>query len=98
MIKQKQRLENTLKNIHKNYNAAVDKGVFENVMPFYQPKNVDATVYNTSAFTNLRFCFKTIRMACNEDIIKALNSDTAYAYAKPMIAEFFNTINAEYHG
>lgn len=93
--KAKASLENTLKNIHKNYNAAVDKGVFENVMPFYQPKNVDATVYNTSALTNLDSALKLIN-GSKEDIIEALNNDTAYAYSKPMIAEFYNTINADY--
>jgi hypothetical protein len=93
--KAKMNLENTLKDIHKNYDATVDKGVFANVMPFYQPNNVNVTIYNTSALTNLDSALKLLS-GTKEDIIKALNSDTAYAYAKPMIAEFYNTINSEY--
>ena len=39
--KAKAAIESTLKGIHKNYDVGVDKGVFENVMPFYND-NVDA--------------------------------------------------------
>jgi len=86
---------NTLKGIHKNYDVAVDKGVFENVMPFYQPNNVDPTIYNKTAFTNLDSALKLLE-GNKEDVLKALNNDVAYQYAKPMVEEFYNSINAEY--
>lgn len=93
--KAKINLENTLKGILKNYDVTVDKGVFENVMPLYQPNNVDPTIYKTSALTSLDSALKLLN-GTPEEVIKALNNDTAYKYAKPMITEFYNSINSEY--
>ena len=44
-------LLNRLSGMYKDYNVAVDQGVFEGVMPLYTTK-VDASIYNTTAFTN----------------------------------------------
>ena len=84
------RLEGT----HKNYDVTVDKGVFINVMPFYT-KNVDPTIYDSTALTNLDSALKLLEGDA-ETVLKNLNTDTAYSYAKPIIAEFFNTINIEF--
>ncbi|MEM5563652.1 S46 family peptidase [Psychroserpens sp. AS72] len=92
--KAKEVLENRLKGTHKNYDVEVDKGVFEAVMPFYN-KNVDASIYNTSAFTNLDSALKLLEGKPSE-VIKKLNKDAAYKYAKPMIEEYYNEINSEY--
>ena len=86
--------EETLTKIHKNYDVDVDKGVFENVMPFYT-KNVNTSIYNKTAFTNLETALKLFE-GTPEKIIKNLNKDAAYAYAKPLIDEFFNEINPEF--
>ena len=90
----KERLVGTLNGIHKNYDVSVDKGVFSNVMPFYN-ENVDVSIYNKTALTNLDSALKLLEGDATE-VLKKLNEDAAYSYAKPMIEEFFNTINAEY--
>ena len=58
--KAKGALENRLRGTHKNYDVNVDKGVFEAVLPFYNT-NVDASIYENSAFTNLDSALKTFR-------------------------------------
>jgi len=87
-------IEGTLKSIHKNYDIAVDKGVFENVMPFYT-KNVDASIYDKTAFTNLNTALDLFKGKAKK-ILKKLNNDAAYQYAKPMIEAFYTSINKEY--
>jgi hypothetical protein len=92
--KAKEGLIGTLQGIHKNYDVGVDQGVFSNVMPFYN-KNADASIYNKTAFTNLDSALKLLKGNAKE-VLKKLSKDAAYAYAKPMIAEFFNTIDNEF--
>ena len=84
-----------LKSIHKNFNADVDKGVFENVMPMYT-KKVDASIYTSTNLTNLDKALALLEGTVKE-VVDKLNSDSAYVYAKPLIAEFDNTINPEYN-
>ncbi|WP_418512471.1 S46 family peptidase [Corallibacter sp.] len=93
--KNKTYITNLLKGVHKDYDVNVDKGVFEAVMPLYKKNNIDPTIYDKTAFTNLDSALKLFDGAA-DDITKNLNNDAAYAYAKPMIEEFFNTINSEY--
>jgi hypothetical protein len=92
--KAKMGITNTLKAIHKDFDLNVDKGVFINVMPLYG-KQADASIYNNTAFTNLDNALKIFEGDA-KDIIKKLNKDAAYQYAKPMIDEFNNTLNIEY--
>jgi hypothetical protein len=92
--KAKESMDNTLTGVLKNFNANVDKGVFENVMPFYTD-NVDATIYDKTAFVNLDSALKLFD-GTPEEVLKKLNKDAAYAYAKPMIDEFYNVINPEF--
>ena len=68
-----------LKAIHKNYDVTVDKGVFEAVMPFYNP-TVDDRIYETSAFTNLETALQLFE-GDPAEVIKKLNNDPAYVYA-----------------
>ena len=63
-------------------------------MPLYG-KAVDVSIYDNTAFTNLDSALKLLEGDA-ETVIKNLNNDAAYAYAKPIIAEFFNTLDAEY--
>ena len=86
---------NTLKGVHKNYDKATDRAVFENVMPFYNNNELNSLFYNTTALTNLDSALKLLE-GDKESVLKALNNDAAYQYAKPMVAEFYNSINAEY--
>ena len=92
--KAKASLTNRITGTLKNYDVGVDKGVFNNVMSFYT-NDVDASIYDSTAFTNLDSALKLLEGTA-EDVISNLNNDAAYSYAKPMIAEFFNTIDAEF--
>ncbi|WP_282030386.1 S46 family peptidase [Winogradskyella eximia] len=83
-----------LQGIHKNYDADLDKGVYLNVMPLYG-KDVDASIYDNTAFTNLNSALSLLEGDA-ATVIKNLNNDAAFAYAKPIIDEFFNTLNPEY--
>jgi len=87
-------LTGTLKGIHKNYDVGVDKGVYLNVMPLYG-KPVDASIYDKTAFTDLDAALKLLEGDA-ATVIKNLNEDAAYAYAKPIISEFYDTINVAY--
>ena len=87
-------ITNRLTGIHKNFNADVDKGVFINVMPLYG-KPYDASIYNQTAFINLDSALKLFEGDANE-IINKLNNDAAYKYAKPIIDEFYNSIEPEF--
>lgn len=92
--KAKTSLITTLKGIHKNYDASVDKGVFKNVMPFYT-KNSDASIYEKTAFTDLEKALQLLEGDANQ-VVENLNKDAAYQYAKPMIEEFYTSLNPEF--
>ncbi|PHS03926.1 MAG: serine protease [Kordia sp.] len=81
--------------IQKNYNANVDKGVFEAIMPLYDAKNSNSDFYNTSSFTNLTDALKVLEGTSN-NVITAINNDAAYKFAKPYIAEFYNDLEPNY--
>lgn len=87
-------LKGRFEGILKNFDANVDKGVYLNVMPLYG-KPVDASIYDKTAFTDLDSALKLLEGDA-ETVIKNLNDDAAYSYAKPIIDEFFNTIDAEF--
>ena len=92
--KVKNSLIGRLKGIHKNYDVNVDKGVFKNVMPLYN-KNADVSIYDTTSFTDLDKALQLLEGSADE-VVKKLNEDAAYAYAKPMIQEFYAQINREF--
>ena len=92
--KAKASIISTLKGIHKNYDVGVDKGVFKNVMPFFN-ENADASIYEKTALTNLNSALDLFDGNAKK-VLKKLNKDAAYKYAKPMIEAFYNTINKEY--
>lgn len=85
---------NRLKGSFKNYNATVDRGVFENIMPLYTDK-VDVSIYDNTNFTDLG---KTLKLldGTSKQVIKKLSKDAAYIYAKPLIEEFYTKINPKY--
>ena len=84
-----------IKDIHKNYNARVDKGIYVAVMPLYEPKNVDASLYDRTAFTDLDKALSMLE-GDSKKVLKKINADPAYKYAKPMVAEFYNTLEPEF--
>lgn len=90
----KKALVTRLKGIHKNYDVNIDKGVFEAVMPYYT-KNVNALIYGETAFTNLDTALKLLE-GKPKDVLKKLNKDAAYKYAKPMIEDYYTNIDSEF--
>lgn len=84
-----------LKNIHKNYDASVDKEIYNNVMPLYLPNDMDASIYNNTAFTNSERTL-TLFEGKPKSVLKKLNKDAAYSYAKPIIENYYKTINTEF--
>ncbi len=85
---------NRLKGIYKNYDAQVDQGVFENVMPFYHD-DVDSSIYSNTAFTSMETASDLFKDDM-EKVLKNLNKDPAYQYAKPIIEDFFINVNPEF--
>ena len=92
--KARESLMRRFKGIHKNYNVDVDKGVFSSVMPFYTD-HVDDSIYNNTAFTNIDSALKLLQ-GTPEQVLKNINNDAAYKFAKPIIDEFYNTIDKEF--
>ena len=83
-----------LKKNFKNYNATLDKKVFEAIIPMYS-NNVDASIYDKTQFTNLETALEVLK-GNSKKVLKKLNNDAAYIYAKPFFDEFYNTINPEF--
>lgn len=83
-----------LKKNFKNYNATLDKKVFEAIILMYS-NNVDASIYDKTQFTNLETALEVLK-GNSKEVLKKLNDDAAYVYAKPFFDEFYNTINPEY--
>ena len=92
--KAKDNMISTIKGIHKNYNVNVDKGVFEAVMPLYG-KTVDISIYDKTAFTNLEEALKILEGDAKA-VLEKLNADAAYQYAKPLVLEFYMTLEPEF--
>ncbi|WP_341215945.1 S46 family peptidase [uncultured Wocania sp.] len=90
----KESLIGRFKGIHKNYNVDVDRAVFNSVMPLYT-NHVDASIYDKTAFTNLDSALKLLE-GSPEEVLKNINNDAAYKYAKPLIDEFYNVIDKEF--
>lgn len=90
----RQAIINRLKSNFKNYDVAVDRGVFENIMPLYTD-NVDASIYDTTAFTDLDQALQILE-GDSATVIEKINNDAAYQYAKPFIEEFYTQIEPEF--
>ena len=83
-----------LKGAFKNYDVTVDRGVFKNVMPLYTDK-IDDSIYDKTSFTNLDKALKILE-GPSEEVIKRLNEDAAYIYAKPFVEELYTSIEPEF--
>lgn len=89
-------VQSQLKAVYKNYDATVDQGVFEAVMPLYTD-NVDTSIYKKTAFTNLEDAMSLLEGDAKK-VFKKLNKDAAYKYAKPFIEAYYNDLNPKYSG
>ncbi|MBO3117883.1 S46 family peptidase [Winogradskyella sp. DF17] len=85
---------NRLKGIHKNYSLKVDRGVYNVVMPLYT-SNVDESIYDKTALVDLDSALKLLEGDANT-VVENINADAAYQYAKPLILEFYTTLEPEF--
>lgn len=83
-----------MKGVYKNYNAKVDREVFEAVMPLYTD-HVDASIYDKTAFTNLESALKVLEGNSSE-VLEKLNKDAAYQYIKPYIIAFYTQVEPRF--
>ena len=83
-----------MKGVYKNYNAKVDREVFEAVMPLYTD-HVDASIYDKTAFTNLESALKVLEGNSSE-VLEKLNDDAAYQYIKPFIIAFYTEVEPRF--
>jgi len=94
-IKAKEKMISELKGMYKNYDVTVDKGVFESIMPLYT-KNVDVSIYDKTNFTDIDKALAMLE-GDSKRVLKKINEDAAYQYAKPFIEEFFTMLNPGYN-
>ena len=83
-----------LNKIYKNFNPKVDNKVFEAIIPLYTT-NVAPPIYKKTLLINATEVFNLLEESPGK-VMKKLNKDSAYRYAKPFFDEFFKTINPEY--
>ena len=81
--------------VHKDFNTSVDKGVFSAIMPLYDARVTSSTIYDNTSFTNLTTALKQLE-GSSEEVVLKINSDAAYSFAKPYIAEFYNNLEPNY--
>ncbi len=82
------------KKLFKNYNALVDKGVYEAIIPLYT-QDVDSSIYDKTQFTSFENTAKLLDGSPQEVILR-LQNDAAYQYAKPFFEEFYSVLNPNY--
>lgn len=87
-------VKSRLQSIYRNYDANVDKAVFESVMPLYVPY-AKSSIYEKTAFTNSKTALKLLE-GNKEKIVENLNRDAAYQFAKPFIQEFYSDIEPQW--
>jgi hypothetical protein len=102
---------NRLEGVYKNYSVVVDEPVFKNLMNLYVqnmpqeyvPSNLKGAnfdtlgteIYKTSNLTSLSGA-ESLLTGTPEDVIKKLNNDSAYAFAKAIHTTFYNEIEPKF--
>ena len=79
---------------YKDYDASVDKGVYEAVMPLYT-SNYDSSIYDKTHFSDLESALKVME-GSPEEVVAKLNADPAFQYAKPYVQDFYANIEPEW--
>jgi hypothetical protein len=87
-------VKNRLQSVYRNYDANVDKAVFEAVMPLYVA-DANASIYKKAAFTNSKTALKLLE-GNKAKMVESLNKDAAYQFAKPFIEEFYSDIEPQW--
>ena len=108
---ERDKLIKSSKGQYKNYNANVDKDVFEKLIELYS-KNIPAeylsdnlkdvdysaltnTIYKESKLTN-HDDFQILMSGTQAEVLKKLNNDPAYILGKNLSVDFYEKINPKY--
>jgi len=91
----REKIVHSLNTFYKNYNATVDKKIYESIMPLYT-SNVDASIYDKTKLTTLEGTLELLK-GSPKHVLKNLNKDAAYQYAKPFFKEYFEVILPKYY-
>ncbi|MCB0459042.1 MAG: S46 family peptidase [Flavobacteriaceae bacterium] len=87
-------VQGRMKSAFKDYNVNVDKGIFKAIMPMYTDK-VDASIYDKTNFSSEEKTAQILE-GNSKEVIKKINKDAAYKYAKPFIEEFYTKLEPEF--
>ncbi|MGJ5642711.1 S46 family peptidase [Formosa sp. S-31] len=87
-------VQSRIKGTLKDFNTEVDRGIYEAIMPFYTT-NIDPSIYDKTAFTNVDNAMKVLE-GSSAEVIEKLHQDAAYAYAKPFIDDFYTNVEPEF--
>lgn len=91
---QLENLKARYKRMHKDLDFGVDKEVYLAVMPLYVDE-IDASIYDKTAFGSTEATMNMLS-GTQEEVLDKLNADPAYAYAKPIMDNFYNKVDPEY--
>ncbi len=109
--KSKQRILSGYERKFKNYSAKVDQPVFEKLTSLYAEKipkeylpdnmkGVDFSAITKDIYANTKFTslkgVKELLIGTPEEVIKKLNADPAYVFAKEIHSTFYNKIEPKY--
>ncbi len=106
------KLINSSKGNFKNYNAKVDKDVFEKLIEIYSTKipaaylsdnlknvnysDLTNTIYGKSKLTNPED-FKSLLEGTQQQVIEKINADPAYILGKDLTKDFYTKINPKFY-
>ena len=105
------KLLNSYKGFYKNYNAQVDKDVFNKLVTLYKEespqaylseslKNADISelsksIYSNSSLTNLE-AMTSMLSGSSDEVIKKINEDSGYAFGKSLVDNYYQNISPKY--
>ncbi len=105
------KLVNGYNGFYKNYNATVDQDVFKRLLTLYKEESpqtylspslkngnvADLTnsIYSKSSLTNLEGMKKMLEGSA-EELIKKINEDVGYKFAKTLVDNFYQNIDPKY--
>ncbi|MCD6544694.1 MAG: S46 family peptidase, partial [Flavobacteriaceae bacterium] len=109
---ERKKLINSSKGNFKNYNAKVDRDVFEKLIEIYATKipatylsdklknvnytDLTNTIYTKSKLTNPED-FNSLLTGTQEEVLSKLNADPAYVLGKSLSNDFYKKINPKFH-
>ncbi|MFD0964158.1 S46 family peptidase [Pseudofulvibacter geojedonensis] len=93
--KQRDYVISQLTRIHKDFNAEVDRGIFDAIIPLYEANKISSKFYEHTAFTNLSAGMKVLKGKAKK-VVESINKDSAYIFAKPYIAQFYSDLEPNY--